>query len=164
MVSASNRERGRTWGRRTAVIAPMKPGFRAAEAVRFPLLLSRCWRPLLLLFGGTKGRSYLEIDSEVLTARFGWLFHYRFPLGDIEDATLVERPPWYGYSIGWRSDFVGGIGLIGAYKNLVKIRFRRRRWVWMLLPLPCKRLVVSLEEPQAFLDALTRARAKAWSW
>ena len=142
----------------------MKPDFRAAEAVRFPLLLSRCWRPLLLLFGGTKGRSYLEIDSEVLTARFGWLVHYRFPLGDIEDATLVERPPWYGYSIGWRSDFVGGIGLIGAYKNLVKIRFRRRRWVWMLLPLPCKRLVASLEEPQAFLEVLTQARAKAWSW
>jgi len=164
MVSASNHERGQTWGRRTAVIAPMKPDFRAAEAVRFPLLLSRCWRPLLLLFGGTKGRSYLEIDSEALTARFGWLFHYRFPLGDIEDATLVERPPWYFYSIGWRSDLAGAIGLIGAYKNLVKIHFRRRRWVWMLLPLPCKRLVASLEDPQAFLDALARARAKASSW
>ena len=142
----------------------MKPDFRTVEAVRFPLLRSRLWRPLLLLFGGTRGRSYLEIDSEALTARFGWPFHYRFPLGEIEDATLVERPPWYSYSIGWRSDLVGGIGLIGSYRNLVKIRFRRRRWVWMLLPLPCKRLVASLEEPQAFLDALARARSKAWSW
>jgi hypothetical protein len=122
------------------------------------------WRPLLLLFGGTRGRSYLEIGSEALTARFGWAFHYRFPLGDIEAATLIGRPPWYLYSIGWRSDLRGGIGLIGAYKNLVEIRFRRRRWVWMLLPLPCKRLVASLEEPQAFLDALARARERAWSW
>ena len=142
----------------------MKPDFRSVEAVRFPLLLSRLWRPLLLLFGGTRGRSYLEIDSETLTARFGWVFQYRFPLGDIEDATLVRRLPWYSYSVGWRSDLHGGIGLIGAYKNLVEIRFRRRRWVWMLLPLPCKRVVASLEEPQAFLGALAQARAKAWSW
>lgn len=85
-------------------------------------------------------------------------------MGDIEDAILIERPPWYRYSVGWRSDLSGGIGLIGSYKNLVEIRFRRRRWVWMLLPFPCKRLVVSLEEPQAFLDALTQARARAYSW
>jgi hypothetical protein len=66
------------------------------------------WRPLLLLFGGTRGRSYLEIGSETLTARFGWAFRYRFPLSDIEDATLVRRLPWYSYSIGWRSDLRGG--------------------------------------------------------
>ena len=142
----------------------MMQDLRALEAVRFPLLRSRLWRPLLLLFGGTRSRSYLEIDSESLTARFGWAFRYRLPLGDIEDATLVRRLPWHSYSVGWRSDLRGGIGLIGAYKNLVEIRFRRRRWVWMLLPLPCKRLVASLEEPQAFLDALAQARAKAWSW
>ena len=141
----------------------MEPDSWVGEAVRFPLLRSRLWQPLLLLFGGTRGRSYLEIDSETLTARFGWAFRYRFPLGDIEDATLVRRLPWYNYSVGWHSDLHGGILLVGAYKNLVEIRFRRRRWVWMLLPFPCKRLVVSLEEPQAFLDALARARAKAWS-
>jgi hypothetical protein len=141
----------------------VKPDLRTGEPVRFPLLRSRLWRPLLLLFGGTRGRSYLEIDSEMLTARFGWVSRYRFPLGDIEDATLARRLPWYSYSVGWRSDLHGGIGLIGAYKNLVEIRFRRRRWVWMLLPLPCKRLVASLEEPQAFLDALARARDRAWS-
>jgi hypothetical protein len=142
----------------------VRSDLRAGEPLRFPLLRSRLWRPLLLLFGGTRGRSYLEIDSETLTARFGWAFRYRFPLSDIEDATLVRRLPWYSYSIGWHSDLRGGIGLTGAYKNLVEIRFRRRRWVWMLLPLPCKRLVASLEEPQAFLDALARARERAWSW
>jgi hypothetical protein len=34
----------------------------------------------------------------------------------------------------------------------------------MLLRLPCKRLVASLEDPQAFLDALARARERAWAW
>jgi hypothetical protein len=39
----------------------------------------------------------------------------------------------------------------------VEVRLKQRRWVWMLLPLSCNRLAVSLEDPEALLDALAKA-------
>jgi hypothetical protein len=113
------------------------------------------WVPLLVLFGGTAGRSYVELVNGLLEARFGWLFHYSFPLGDIEGATRRSWPLLYG--IGWRSNLLGVIGLIGSHTGVVEIRFRRRRWLWMLLPLPFDRLAVSLKDPEAFLEALEKA-------
>ena len=84
--------------------------------------------PLLVLFGGTAGRSYLELTGDALVARFGWLFHRRFPLKDIEGAARRSWPLLYG--IGWRSNLLGIIGLIGSHAGVVEIRFRRRRWLW----------------------------------
>ena len=39
---------------------------------------------------------------------------------------------------------------------MVEVRLRRGQWVWMVLPLPCNRLAVSLEDPDAFLEALAK--------
>jgi hypothetical protein len=126
----------------------------ASEATRFPIRQSPWWVPLLFLFGATPGRSYVELADDRLVARFGWLFHRSFPLADIEGAGRRSWPLLYG--IGWRSSLFGVIGLIGSYRNVVEVRFKRRRWVWMLLPLPCNRLAVSLEDPEAFLEALAK--------
>jgi hypothetical protein len=123
--------------------------------MRFPIRRSPVWVPLLVLFGATADRSYLEVAGDRLVARFGWLFHHRFPLGDVEGATRRSWPLLCG--IGWRSNLFGIIGLIGSRAGVVEVRFRRRRWLWMLLPLPCDRLAVSLEDPEAFLEALDKA-------
>jgi len=122
---------------------------------RFPIRRSPWWRPLLLLFGATAGRSYVELAEDRLAARFGWLFNHSFPLSDIEGAARRSWPLLYG--IGWRSNLVGVLGLIGSRAGVVELRLRRRRWLWMLLPLPCNRLAISLEEPEAFLEALDKA-------
>ena len=127
----------------------------ASEAIRFPMLRSPQAAPLLRLFGGTPDRSYLELTADRLTARFGWLFNYSFPLADIEGAGPRSWPLLHG--VGWRSNLFGVIGLIGARENVVEVRLKQRRWVWMLLPLSCNRLAVSLEDPAAFLEALARA-------
>ena len=129
------------------------PRTTASGAMRFPIRRSSVWVPLLVLFGGTADRSYLEISGDALVARFGWLFHHRFPLGDIEGAARRSWPLLYG--IGWRSNLLGVIGLIGSHAGVVEIRFRR--WLWMLLPLPFDRLAVSLKEPETFLEALEKA-------
>jgi hypothetical protein len=127
-----------------------------AQAVtRFPIRRSPVWRPLILLFGATAGRSYVELAEDRLAARFGWLFDHSFPLGGIEGAARRSWPWLYG--IGWRSNLFGVLGLIGSHAGVVEIRLRRRRWLWMLLPLPCNRLAVSLEDPEGFLEALGRA-------
>jgi hypothetical protein len=60
------------------------------------------------------------------------------------------------YGIGWRSNLIGLIGLIGSHQNVVEVRLKRRRWIWMLLPLSCNRLAVSLEDPEALLEALAK--------
>jgi hypothetical protein len=127
----------------------------ASEATRFPIQRDPWWAPLLLLFGGTAGRSYVELADDRLVARFGWLFHHSFPLADIEGAGRRSWPLLYG--IGWKSNLFGVIGLTGSYRNVVELRFKRRRWLWMVLPSSCNRLAVSLEDPEAFLEALARA-------
>jgi len=127
----------------------------ASEAIRFPIRRDPWWAPLLLLFGATPGRSYVELAGDRLVARFGWLFHHSFPLTGIEGAGMRSWPLLYG--IGWRTNLIGVVGLTGSYRNVVEVRFKRRRWVWMLLPLSCNRLAVSLEDPDAFLEALAKA-------
>ena len=127
----------------------------AHAVTRFPIRRDPLWRPLLLLFGATAGRSSVELAEDRLAARFGWLFHHSFPLSEIEGAARRSWPFFYG--IGWRSNLVGVIGLIGSRAGVVEVRFRRRRWLWMLLPLPCNRLAVSLQDPEQFLEALGKA-------
>jgi hypothetical protein len=56
----------------------------ASEATLFPIRRSPWWVLLLLLFGATPGRSHVELADDRLVARFGWLFHHRFPLASIE--------------------------------------------------------------------------------
>jgi hypothetical protein len=125
----------------------------ARAVTRFPIRRSPWWRPLLLLFGATAGRSYVELAEDRLEARFGWLFRHSFPLGDIEGAARRSWPWLYG--IGWRSNLLGVLGLIGSRAGVVEIRLRQRRSLWVLLRF--NRLAVSLEDPDRFLEALGKA-------
>lgn len=123
---------------------------------RFGILVSPWWRPLLLLGGATPSRSFIELGDGTLRVRFGWLFDHSFPIETVEDASPRRLPLWVG--IGWHMDFCGGIALTGSLRNGVEIRFREPQRVRMLIPLRCRRLAVSLENPQGFLDALAQTR------
>ena len=125
--------------------------------MRFPILMSPMWRPLLLPFGGTPERSYAAIEDGELHVRFGWLFDQRFPLSTVEGASPSHWSVWAG--IGWRTNFRGTVGLIGTYVNIVEVRFREPQRVRMVLPFACRRLFVSLEEPREFINALRDAVA-----
>ncbi len=125
--------------------------------MRFPILMSPLWRPLLLPFGGTSQRSYVELEDGVLRVRFGWLFDHRFPLNQVEAASPSHWPLLGG--IGWRTNFRGTVGLIGTYVNVVEIRFKERQRLRMLLPTSCERLYISLQEPRDFIAALGEATA-----
>ena len=123
--------------------------------MRFPIMMSPLWRPLLLPFGGTSQRSYAELEDGVLHVRFGWLFDHRFPLDQVEAASPSHWPLLGG--IGWRTNFRGTVGLIGTYANVVEIRFKERQRLRMLLPTSCERLYLSLAEPHNFINALQEA-------
>lgn len=127
--------------------------------MRFPIRRDPLWRPLLVLFGATAGRSWLEIDRNLLVARFGWLFRREFRLAEVESAQARGWPLLLG--IGWRLTYRGTMGLIGSRAGVVEVAFRRRYRSWPLLPVPFRRLDVSLEDPDSFLQALAEARTAA---
>lgn len=121
---------------------------------RFQMRLDPWWQPLLLAGGATPSNSYLELDEETLTVRFGVLFRDEIPRANIEGASETDWPWWMG--VGWRTNLRDLAGLIGSYRGVVEVRLDTPQRVWRLLS--CRRLAVSLEEPQAFLDALTASR------
>ena len=53
-------------------------------------------------------------------------------------------------------DFRGTVAFVGAYENTVEVRFKERQRVRMVVPLPCERLVLSLEDPEGFIAALEK--------
>jgi len=122
--------------------------------MRFNILVSPLWRPFLVPFGATADRSYAELDGGDLVVRFGW-FSHRFPLSEIEGASPSHWSILAG--IGWRTNFRDTIGLIGTYVNVVEVRFKRPQPARMLLPVKCKRLYISIEEPRDFIGALGEA-------
>ncbi len=58
--------------------------------------------------------------------------------------------------LGWRVSLNGSIGLIDSLAGVVEIGLRRRRLFRLaVLPWPARGLFVSLQDPEAFLHALT---------
>src|ERR1700674_4440920 len=111
---------------------------------RFELRVDPFWRPLIVPFGGTDARSYAEIaDDGQLHVRFGFLFDHAFPLASIASAAGA-RPSWWA-GIGWRTNFLGNIALLGSHDGCVELRFHDAATVNMPLPSRCQRLTVSLK-------------------
>jgi hypothetical protein len=120
---------------------------------RFEIRVDPFWRPLILPFGGTDRRSYAEImDDGQMRVCFGFLFDHSFSLDAIERAAPA-RPQWWS-GIGWQTNFVGQIGLLGSHDGCVEVRFRNPETVNMPLPSRCERLTISLKLPSEFLAAL----------
>lgn len=122
--------------------------------MRYPMRLDLLWRPLLAPFGGTPGRSYVEVTPGAVRFRFGWLCDVTVPYAEIVDARSVKWPWWLG--IGWRLVLPSGaVGLIGSLRGVVAVRLRRPRWVWLaFIPWRCRVICVSLQDPGSFLAAL----------
>jgi hypothetical protein len=120
---------------------------------RFAIRRYRWLRPLLWLFGGTASHSYVEVGPEGVEIKFG-LFEMRNAFNDIT-SVASGRWPWWG-GLGWRTNLVGRIGLVASYRGIVDIQLRRRRWVWLVvIPTPCSRVTISLEDPDTFIAAVT---------
>jgi hypothetical protein len=124
-----------------------------AKRHRFPILITSSARLLLLPLGVRPGRAFAEIRGEELRVVFGPLFDEKFPLADIEDAAASHWPLWAG--IGPRANLRGNVGLVGAFSNIVELRLREPLHVRMfVMPLTCRKLFLSLVDPEAFLEAL----------
>ena len=79
------------------------------------------------------------------------LYQDTLRLADIESVEEVDWPLWMG--IGWRIGFGERFGLIGSYDGVVEMRLREPLRVWRFASFT--RLAVSLEDPVAFVGALS---------
>jgi len=137
----------------------MPESIKHARPKRFPVLIRGRWWPLLIPFGVTQERAFVQVGERELRVCFGPLFDYRFPLEAVETVAPSRWPLWAG--IGPRVDFRGTVAFVGAYENTVEVRFKERQRVRMVVPLPCERLFLSLEDPEAFIAALEKRAVTA---
>ena len=135
----------------------MPESIKHARPKSFPVLIRGRWWPLLMPFGVTQERAFVQVGERELRVCFGPLFDFRFPLEEVERAAPARWPFWAG--IGPRGGFRGTVAFVGAYEKTVEVRFKERQRVRMIVPVPCQRLVLSLEDPEGFIAALARRTA-----
>lgn len=126
---------------------------------RFAMRRDPIWVPLLVPFGATASRSFAEIDGDALDVRFGFLFHERIPLAEIEQAEPIDWNLLRG--IGWRTNLVDRVGLIGSTEGVVCLSLRAPRRMTMPLPVSCRALSISLADRDGFLSALATAQKQS---
>ncbi len=119
--------------------------------------IDNVWRPVLLPFGGTKSASFAEVTEDKVRFRFGVLFDRTFPRSEIAGARKRQMHWWNG--IGWRSNLLGRIGLLGSHSGVVEVRFKQRTRAFAVFP--CDSVSISLQDPDGFLAALNAAELPA---
>lgn len=123
--------------------------------MRFPIKIDTVWTPFVLIGGATRANSYVEVaDGEIIFC-YGLLFRHRIPLDDVESIAPRKWPLWFG--IGWRTNFMDMVGLIGSYDGVVEVKLRNRKRYWAVLG--ARRISVSLEDPEGFIEAVEQARS-----
>lgn len=114
-------------------------------------------KPLLLLLGATAETSFVDVDEHDVTFRFG-SFEERIPRDMIVSAERARWPAWAG--IGWRIGPSRTLGLIGALDGTVRVSLNTRvKSRIMVFPVSFESVVVSLEDPDGFVEDLTTAGA-----
>ncbi len=122
---------------------------------RFPIKLGAVWRPVLIFHGATRGSSYVEVSESTVTARLGWN-RIDLPRAEIAWARRESWPWWRG--VGWAPTMRGGLGVIGAKDQVVRIHLRRPRLTLLsILPVRLRDVYVSVDDPEGLIAALTPA-------
>jgi hypothetical protein len=123
--------------------------------VQFKIRVDRWWWPLLIVSGILPSSPrYVALEDSVVRVRLGRL-ETRFPRASVKAAQRVRGD--FGWSIGWHVVFVGTKALIvnGSLAGMVEVRVEPPLVARSLIvPVNCEYVRFSLEEPDAFLDAL----------
>lgn len=125
--------------------------------MRFSIRIDMIWRPFMLFLGATASNSYVEVEGDQIQLRFGSTFRHTIARGNVASAARCSWSVFDGFGVR-----AGGqiVGLIGSTGGVVELRlrepatFRFAGWPWTV-----DRVAISLEEPQAFIDAVTPRRS-----
>ena len=122
-------------------------------------------RAALSLFNVTSATAYVEIHEDELVVREGNLFQESFPLSSLGKAGL-DNWEWY-MGLGVRTDFQGTVAPVTSWDKIVSIPVDKPRSLFLPLlgslglQVECRRLILSVAEPDAFLIAFNSALHEA---
>lgn len=126
---------------------------------RFGMPATALSQVFLIPFGVSSRRAYAQIHDGKLHVRFGPMFDEQIALENIEEAEAARWPRWAG--VGPRTNFRGTVGLIASYGATVKLTFKEPIDVHLfVVPVKCRFLYISLEDPGEFLQAIGKAPAE----
>jgi hypothetical protein len=98
--------------------------------------------------------SFVEVDENEVSVRMGWAFRARFPRSSIESTEVLEKKP---LSRGVHG-FLGRWLVNGSGDGVVALNLRpRQRASTVGIPIRLRRLMVSVDDPRAFTEALRAA-------
>jgi hypothetical protein len=124
--------------------------------MNFNISRTPAWRWLLALFGATSSHSQVRIEEDALDVEFG-PFHHRIALADVARVSVAYRKlSWWQYSIGWRTNFAGTVGLLGEAANVVQVSLLKpfKARLFPGISVTCRELFISMEAPDAFVSAV----------
>ncbi len=114
------------------------------------------------LFNVNSDTAYVELTDQELILSEGNLFKDRFSLDQMGRA---ERITWEWYmGLGVRTDFQGLVAPITSLDNVIEIPLLQSKEVFIPilgplgLQVPCRRLVLSLQDADAFLEEFNQDR------
>jgi hypothetical protein len=120
---------------------------------RFPILITGLGSVLLLPFGVSRRQAVVQVRDGKMHVQFGPMFDHTFSLEEVAGAERATWPLWAG--IGPRANLRGAVGLVGAYRNVVRVTFKKPQSVRLfVVPVTCQRLYLSLEDPEGFIEAI----------
>ena len=128
--------------------------------MKFPIRISGPWRLLFRVFGFKPESSYVQLEGDSLTFRFGTADE-TIPLSDVD---RIESRRWpFFFGLGPKLDVHDGVAYVGSTEGVVRVLLKRphRMNVWG----PFRRnetraVTVSLEDPDGFAAALTQAQSR----
>ena len=123
--------------------------------MKFAIRIDPIWRPFMLFIAATPSNSYVEVEGGEISLRFGRGFNQRIARDNVIAAAGMSWSLMNG--LGVRA---GGqiFGLIGSTSGVVELQMRDSvpmrfaGWPWAV-----RRIAVSLEDPQGFIDLINGA-------
>lgn len=126
--------------------------------MRYSIRISSIMKPVLFTAGINHDNTYVELGDGVFHVKMGPWFEHQFSLDQIASVAASDWP-WYG-GLGTKlGPEKGGVGVVASMEGIVALRFKEPQGVklWVLvtdLNASCNELRISLEEPQAFIQAV----------
>jgi hypothetical protein len=129
--------------------------------MRYPIQITKniLIGPMLRGFGVRPDNSHVDLESDALTVRMGMWFNKTIALDDI--ASMAPMPPsewplWAG--LGVKLTPRHGVGVVASREGIVCLGFKRPQPMGVvIISVDAENLLVSLEDPDGFLRALSQA-------
>jgi hypothetical protein len=128
----------------------------ATSSERIPIRFGRL-KALFTALGITPGHAYLDVGQELVRVRMGWGFRAEVPRTSIRSVRRARNTVSIGVH-GWRGRWL----VNGASGPLAAIAIEPSAPARVMgLPIRLRELIVSVEDPDAVIAALSPARAGA---